>query len=73
MYFSDHAPPHFHARHPDGYAKVRIDTLKVMKSTLRSRDLRLVKKWARLHQDELMDNWNRARLGGTLQWIEPLR
>ena len=27
MYFDDHGFPHFHARHVDGQAKVRIDTL----------------------------------------------
>jgi hypothetical protein len=26
MYFDDHGPPHFHARHADGAAKIRVDT-----------------------------------------------
>jgi len=30
MYFDDHGPAHFHARHAEGSAKVRIDTLKVI-------------------------------------------
>src|SRR5947209_15668108 len=34
MYFDDHGPPHFHARHADGAAKVRIDTLEPIDSTL---------------------------------------
>ena len=33
MYFDDHGHPHFHARHGDGEAKVRIDNLEVMDST----------------------------------------
>ena len=68
-----HDPPHFHARHADGEAKVQIDTLEVIDSTLRRRQLRFVLAWAELHQDELMDNWRRARAGETLLEIEPLR
>ena len=34
MYFDDHGPPHFHARHTDGAAKVRIDSLEPIESTL---------------------------------------
>jgi len=66
MYFDDHGFPHFHARHSDGEAKVRIDTLEVMDSTLGRRSLRLVLAWAELHQDELAESWRRARAGETL-------
>jgi len=34
MYFDDHGYPHFHARHADGEAKVRIDELEIIDSTL---------------------------------------
>ena len=73
MYFDDHGPPHFHARHPDGSAKVRIDNLEVIESSLGRRQLRFVLAWAELHQDELAQNWRRARAGETLQQGEPLR
>ena len=73
MYFDDHGPPHFHARHTDGAAKVQIDTLEVIESTLRRRQLRIVLAWAELHQDELLANWRLARAGETLQEIDPLR
>ena len=73
MFFDDHGHPHFHARHADGEAKVRIDNLEVLDSTLGRRQLRLILAWAELHQKELDDNWRRARLGETLQEIEPLR
>jgi len=73
MYFNDHGFPHFHARHASGEAKVRIDTLEVIESTLVRRELRFVAAWAELHQDELADNWRRARAGERLQEIEPLR
>jgi Domain of unknown function (DUF4160) len=73
MYFDDHGPPHFHARHAEGSAKVRIDTLEVIESSLGRRQLRFVLAWAELHQDELFENRRRARAGETLRPIAPLR
>ena len=73
MYFDDHRPPHFHARHADGAAKIRIDTLEPIDSTLARRQLRFVLAWAELHQDELLENWRLARAGETLKEINPLR
>lgn len=73
MFFDDHGYPHFHARHAQGSAKVRIDTLEAIESTLGRRQLRFVLSWAELHQEELMDNWRRARAGETLRPIEPLQ
>lgn len=73
MYFDDHDPPHFHARHAEGAAKVRIDTLEPIESTLGRRQLRFVLAWAELHQAELLENWRRARDGETLNEIDPLQ
>jgi hypothetical protein len=73
MYFDDHGPPHFHARHADGNAKVRIDDLAVIDSDMPSKQLRLVLGWAELRREELMENWRRARAGDTLRSIAPLR
>lgn len=61
MYFDDHGPRHLHARHAEGRTKVRIDTLEVIESGLGRRQLRFVLAWAELHQDELAENWRRAR------------
>ena len=73
MFFDDHGQPHFHARHAEGEAKVRIDNLEAIDSTLPRRQLRFVLAWAELHQEELRENWRRARAGETLMEIEPLR
>jgi hypothetical protein len=73
MFFDDHGPPHFHARHAEGSAKVRIDTLEAIESSLGRQQLRFVLAWAELHQEELSENWRRARAGETLQPVEPLR
>lgn len=49
------------ARHADGSAKIRIDTLEPIETTLGRRQLRLVLAWAELHQEELVENWRLAR------------
>ncbi len=43
MFFDDHGYPHFHARHAEGEAKVRIDNLEVIDSinTLQNTRIRL--------------------------------
>jgi hypothetical protein len=73
MFHNDHGFPHFHAIHADGEAKVRIDNLEVIDCSLRSRQLRFVLAWAKMHQDELKENWRRARANETLMKIDPLR
>jgi Domain of unknown function (DUF4160) len=73
MFFDDHDPPHFHARHSGGSAKVRIDPVEVIDSSLGRRQLRLVLAWAELHHEELLENWRLARAGERLREIEPLR
>lgn len=66
-------PPHFHALHADVEAKVRVDRLEAIDSSLSRRHLRFALAWAELHQDELLEHWRLARAGETLQAIEPLR
>ena len=73
MFFNDHGFPHFHARHADGEAKIRIDNLEVIDGSLGRRQLRFVLAWAELHREELEENWRRARARETLLEIEPLR
>jgi hypothetical protein len=73
MFFDDHGHPHFHARHAGCEAKIRIDQVEVIESTLDVRQLRLVLAWAELHREELLENWRLARAGETLLEIEPLR
>jgi hypothetical protein len=73
MYFDDHGHPHFHARHADGSARIRIDEIQEIDSSLGRRQLRLVFAWAELHREELLENWRRARSHETLNEIDPLR
>ena len=72
MYFFDHAPPHFHADHGDLMAKLRIDPVGLLDGDLPPRTLALVVEWAKIHQDELMDNWRRLHEDEPPQRIAPL-
>lgn len=72
MYYNDHPPPHFHVRYNQQKALVSIETLEVIEGKLSSRLLKLVQEWAKLHQDELRQNWELARTNQPLSKVEPL-
>jgi hypothetical protein len=72
MYFNDHAPPHFHARYGEYEALIQIAPLGILRGDLPPRALSLVMEWAKIHQDELMDDWNCASNNKKLQKIPPL-
>ncbi len=71
MFYSDHAPPHFHARYGEHEVTVRIDDGAV-DGRFPRRALSLLLEWYALHREELRDNWERARTRQPLQKIEPL-
>jgi hypothetical protein len=72
MYFGDHPPPHFHARYGEHEAQVAIATRDVIGGSLPRSASKLVKEWAALHRDELLDDWQRAERAEPLVSIEPL-
>lgn len=72
MFFSDHAPPHFHAEYAEHEALVTTETLEILRGALPRRALSLVLEWAVTHRDELRADWDRARLGHSLERIAPL-
>lgn len=72
MYWNEHAPPHFHANYGEFDAQILIPTGEVMGGELPRRALRLVREWAQLHKEELMENWHKARDDQPLDRIEPL-
>ena len=64
--------PHFHARYGDAGASFDIEDLSLLAGVLPRHESRLVRQWAQAHQDELRDNWKRAREHRALKPIEPL-
>jgi phosphomannomutase len=73
MFFDDHNPPHFHASYGEEEALIEIQTLSVFAGHLSPRVLGLVIEWATLHQQELMDDWQRGQNKQALVKIAPLR
>ena len=71
MYYSDHGPPHFHAKYGEYRITVEIDS-GVVEGTFPRRALAAVLDWYVAHIDELRDNWNRARSDQPLARIQPL-
>ena len=72
-FFDDHYPPHFHAIYGEYEGLININSFAVFAGNLPPRALGLVIEWATQHQDELIDNWERARVQEALSKIEPLK
>ena len=72
MYYSDHAPPHFHAMYGGFEAEVLIETGMTLKGRLPRRAASLVREWAESYRGELEENWRRARDHEALRRVPPL-
>jgi hypothetical protein len=72
MYFTDHPPPHFHARYGEHEAQVEIATGRFLSGSLPRRAENMVEEWAGLHRPELEANWIKAESQHPLDSIEPL-
>ena len=73
MFYEDHNPPHFHAIYGEYEVLIDISTLAVFAGNLPPRAIGLVIEWATQHQNELLNNWERARVQDSLSKIEPLK
>jgi hypothetical protein len=71
MFYSEHGAPHFHAVYGEHEVSVEIETGRVHGS-FPPRARGLVLEWSRLHRQELLDDWERARAGQPLRRIAPL-
>ncbi len=72
MFWTDHAPPHFHALYAEDEALIDIQTLAVLKGALPRRALALVLEWASEHREELMEDWDLCARMQTPKKIAPL-
>jgi hypothetical protein len=57
MFWSDHAPPHFHALYAEYEALIDIRSLEVIEGQLPRRAMALVLEWAQEHRAELLEDW----------------
>jgi hypothetical protein len=61
MFYRDHNPPHFHAFYADFEGIFDIEKNELIGGEHPPRVLGIVTEWTALHQDELLENWERAR------------
>lgn len=71
MNYNDHPPPHFHAQYQDQEVTVEIET-GLVTGRMSKRALRMIFEWSERYQEELNDNWQRARARQPLEKIPPL-
>lgn len=71
MFFrqKEHNPPHFHVTYGDFMGIVSLETLEMEEGDLPPRALKMVKEWAALHRDELLEVWRSQ----DFKEIEPLQ
>lgn len=72
MFPSEHNPPHFHAIYNNFEAQFLINPLGLLKGKLPARIQGIIIEWASLHQNELMENWNKLQNEQPIKKIKPL-
>ena len=76
MYVEPQAPhhrPHFHAYYQEDVGVYAIDKVELIAGQLPRRQHRLVEAWAKLHQRELLVDWERLQSGRIPLRIDPLQ
>jgi hypothetical protein len=68
-----HHHPHLHAYYQNAVGIYRIDQIEMIEGTLGKREQRLVEAWMVLHQNELLENWDRLQSGEVPFKIVPLK
>jgi len=72
MFPNDHLPPHFHVKYSGWEATILINSFDILEGELPITALRLVRKWSRDHQLELLDCWNQIQARLPFKKIKPL-
>lgn len=78
VFYGDHDPPHIHAshgdrRHTEWAARITLDGHVLDGGYIPTRDLKLVRRWIRLHRDELKEACDLARQNIKPGKVQPLR
>lgn len=71
--FAPHHRAHFHAYYQEFAAVFALDTLELIAGELPLKQRRLVEAWAKLHRDELRNDWDLLQTGRRPQPIAPLQ
>ena len=68
-----HSTPHFHAYYQEHVAVFGIEPVELLAGSLPQRQRRLVEAWTELHQQVLMEDWERLQAGRLPVSIPPLQ
>lgn len=72
MYYDEHNPPHFHVEYSGNKAVFDMKG-NILQGDLCSKTaVKLVREWIDLHEQELLDDWERATKNLPLKSIDPL-
>lgn len=72
MFYRENSPPHFHATYQGMDAEFDFDGNLII-GNLKSKNAKhLIREWALLHKEELMDNWQNGLNRIEFNKIEPL-
>ena len=71
MYWRNHSPPHFHAKYQDQEITVEVEAGTVT-GHMGRKAIALIEEWRKMHQAELLHNWELARQKKDLHRIAPL-
>ena len=72
MYYTEHAPPHFHVKYGEYRGVFSINELTLIEGELPKRIISLVLEWAFEHREELLEDWKLAEKKEELKKIPPL-
>ena len=73
IYWTDHPPPHIHARYAGEEAVFAIRTFEVLEGSLPKRANAMVLEWMQEHQVELLAAWELASRNIAPARIAPLK
>ncbi len=65
---SEHPPRHIHIKYAEYEAVMELENLNIMEGALPKKCRQLVREWAEIHQEALIDMWNTQNF----HKIEPL-
>ena len=72
IFHNEHNPPHFHAEYQGQRGLFDLNG-NMIKGNMKSNTAKkLIKEWAMLHREELLNNWKNATQGEDIDKIEPL-
>ena len=72
MFHNDHNPPHFHAEYQGQRGVFDFDGTMTHGSIKSNTAKKLIKEWATLHRQELVENWEKAMINKQIDKIAPL-